>query len=135
LEIPPKKYPQSIPARDFPGCRNVSLFAANCELFDMLRRMKIHAERSYTVHCTWDAEASVWYVSESDVPGLVTEAATVEEMNRKLEQMIPELLEANAVMSPGGGVPFELLAHRHSTARANAAPDGRLRAGSEEGAA
>jgi predicted RNase H-like HicB family nuclease len=58
--------------------------------------MKTHTDRSYTVHCTWDAEAGVWYVSECDVPGLVTEAATVEEMNRKLEQMIPELLEANA---------------------------------------
>jgi predicted RNase H-like HicB family nuclease len=76
---------------------------------------------AYTIHCTWDPEAGVWYVSESDVPGLVTEAATVEEMNRKLEHMIPELLAANAVLTHGAVVPFELLAHRHSTTRANAA--------------
>jgi predicted RNase H-like HicB family nuclease len=87
----------------------------------MLRPMQAQAPHSYTVHCTWDAEASVWFVSETDVPGLVTEAATVEEMSRKLEQMIPELLEANAVPAHGNGVPFDLLAHLHSTARANAA--------------
>ena len=87
----------------------------------MLHPMQSQARHSYTVHCTWDAEAGVWYVSDSDVQGLATEAATVEEMNRKLELMIPELLEANAVRSLDGGVPFELLAHRHSTARAHAA--------------
>jgi Domain of unknown function (DUF1902) len=29
----------------------------------------------------------------ADVPGLCTEAATVEQLNQKLEAMIPELLE------------------------------------------
>jgi predicted RNase H-like HicB family nuclease len=74
---------------------------------------------SYTVHCTLDPDAGVWYVSESDVPGLMTEASTVVELRRKLEQVIPELLEANAVQSPGDVVLFELLANRNGMARAN----------------
>jgi predicted RNase H-like HicB family nuclease len=79
--------------------------------------MQTNPKPSYTVHCTWDAEASVWHVSESDVPGLATEAATVEEMNRKLERMIPELLDANRSLSQSAIVTFNLLAHRHSTAQ------------------
>lgn len=38
------------------------------------------ATRTYTVTCEWDSEVSVWYVSESNVPGLATEAATLEAM-------------------------------------------------------
>jgi Domain of unknown function (DUF1902) len=32
----------------------------------------------------WDADARVWYVSETDIPGLATEAASVAAMTRKL---------------------------------------------------
>lgn len=68
--------------------------------------------KSFTVTCQWDPEARVWYVSESDVPGLVTEAATVEEMNAKLRHMIPELLELNDGCEPCREVPFELIARK-----------------------
>lgn len=47
------------------------------------------------VSCRWDPEAEVWYVEKSNVSGLVTEAATRKEMERKLQVMIPELLELN----------------------------------------
>lgn len=66
----------------------------------------------FTVRIEWDPEASVWWVAESDVPGLVTEAPTVEQMFRKLEVMIPELLEANNVALTGeqSEVPFRVIA-------------------------
>ena len=54
------------------------------------------------VHADWDAEAGVWVATSSDVPGLATEAATVEALVIKLESMIPELLEANAVLRQAG---------------------------------
>jgi hypothetical protein len=47
-----------------------------------------------TVTCHWDKEAHVWFVAETDVPGLATEAATVEEMEDKLLRMVPELRSA-----------------------------------------
>jgi predicted RNase H-like HicB family nuclease len=74
-------------------------------------------EKIYTVTCQWDAEAHVWYVAESDVPGLVTEAATVEEMESKLLRMIPELLELNEGLDPHRAIPFELIARKHELAQ------------------
>jgi hypothetical protein len=64
--------------------------------------------KAYTVQCAWDADSRVWYVSDTNVPGLATESATVEAMTRKLRSLIPELLSRNV----GGAaiqVPVELL--------------------------
>lgn len=68
--------------------------------------------KTYTVSCHWDSEASVWYVAESDVPGLVTEAPTLEAMEAKLMRMIPELLELNEGLEGPVAVPFELIARK-----------------------
>ena len=50
---------------------------------------------AYVIEATWDAEAKVWVAESEDVPGLVTEAATLDELITKLMVMIPELLELN----------------------------------------
>ena len=50
-----------------------------------------------TVTAEWDPEAAVWVATSDDLPGLVTEAATQEELWRKLTVMIPELLEESGV--------------------------------------
>jgi hypothetical protein len=42
----------------------------------------------------WDAEAGVWY-SESDIPGLVIEADDLEEFERVMNEIAPELLVEN----------------------------------------
>lgn len=73
--------------------------------------------KTYTVTCNWDPEVAMWYVADTDVPGLVTEAATVEEMDCKLKRMIPEMLELNAASSPHGAVPFELIARKRELAQ------------------
>ena len=49
-----------------------------------------------TVFCEWDDEASVLYVSDSNVPGLTGEAPDESSMSRLLEARIPELLRLNA---------------------------------------
>ncbi|MBY6265544.1 DUF1902 domain-containing protein [Azospirillum sp. 412522] len=50
---------------------------------------------SILVRAEWDEEAAVWVATSDDVPGLITEAETMETLERKLRVMIPELLEAN----------------------------------------
>ncbi len=60
------------------------------------------------VKAVWDPEASVWVATSNDVPGLVTEAQTIEEMVEKLKVIIPELLESNGVQG-GNEIPFKLL--------------------------
>lgn len=52
-------------------------------------------ERFLTVKAEWDAEAQVWYVAESDLPGLVAEAETPEALLAKVRVLVPELVELN----------------------------------------
>jgi predicted RNase H-like HicB family nuclease len=68
------------------------------------------------VHADWDAEAGVWVATSNDVPGLATEAETVEALVVKLEILIPELLEANGAAADQG-IAFELLARRFDQVR------------------
>lgn len=72
--------------------------------------------KPYFVRAEWDDEAAVWVASSDDVPGLVTEAATLEALDTKLRTMVPELLEANGCMPADGQVAVELLARRFSVA-------------------
>jgi len=51
----------------------------------------------------------VWVATSEDVPGLVAEADTMEELVEKLKVLIPELLEANEVGDGEEKVSFHLL--------------------------
>lgn len=53
--------------------------------------------RALKVRALWDGEAGVWVAESQDVPGLATEASTLEELLAKLAVMVPELLEENGV--------------------------------------
>jgi predicted RNase H-like HicB family nuclease len=65
------------------------------------------------VRAEWDSEAKVWVATSDDVPGLATEAETLELLSSKLDVMVPELLDANGYQE-GPEVPFELLARKIS---------------------
>jgi hypothetical protein len=54
----------------------------------------------FRVEAAFDKEAQVWYVCGSNIPGLATEAAFLDELAVKLAIMIPELL--NAAYERGG---------------------------------
>jgi predicted RNase H-like HicB family nuclease len=51
--------------------------------------------RKITVLADWDAEAEVWVATSDDVPGLATEASSIDELVPKLKVMVPELLALN----------------------------------------
>jgi predicted RNase H-like HicB family nuclease len=53
---------------------------------------------TYHVLADWDPEANVWVATSDDVPGLATEAETIEALTARLRSMIPELLEANGLL-------------------------------------
>jgi len=74
-------------------------------------------QKIFFVRAEWDQEAEVWVATSDDVPGLATEAETLELLNAKLICMIPELLEANGV-THSAEVPFELLARRFAVTQA-----------------
>ena len=72
----------------------------------------------YHVDVGWDDEAEVWVASSEDVPGLVTGADTLEALIEKLKIVIPELLDANGLLSAGvEEVPFAIKAERTESAR------------------
>ncbi|HVS01009.1 MAG TPA: DUF1902 domain-containing protein [Thermoanaerobaculia bacterium] len=73
----------------------------------------------YRIHADWDPDAEVWVATSDDVPGLATEAPTVEALAEKLRVMIPELLEANQLLSgePPDAIAFELTSHRQERIR------------------
>ena len=54
----------------------------------------------YTIVCAFDARADVWYVADSDVPGLSIEAPTKEAMVNRIHKTVPELLQLNAHLDP-----------------------------------
>ena len=72
------------------------------------------------VRADWDPEANVWVADSDDVPGLATEAETVERLIAKVDVMIPELLELNG-WPDQEEVPFEILMRRFDTARRSSA--------------
>jgi len=61
------------------------------------------------VEAFWDEEAAVW-VATSDI-GLVTEAETIERLQRKIAVMVPDLIGEEQ----GGQYEIELIARSHQT--------------------
>ncbi len=55
---------------------------------------------AYSATILWDDEAAVWYVAETDFPGLVAEAETQQRLVRKIRQLMPELYHANRHLMP-----------------------------------
>ena len=49
----------------------------------------------YYAEISRDDEAGVWYVSDSDVPGLVAEADSERDLIVKIRELVPELYELN----------------------------------------
>ena len=62
----------------------------------------------FHVAAEWDAETGVW-TSSSNIPGLVVEAASLQEFIDVVSTLAPELLAENLGIK--GKVPLEIRAH------------------------
>jgi predicted RNase H-like HicB family nuclease len=76
----------------------------------------VASRKVLNVEAFWDDGSRVWVASSEDVPGLATEAETVEDLIEKLKVMIPELLAANGESADTLNVPFKLLTEYRSSA-------------------
>jgi len=74
------------------------------------------------VQALWDGEAQVWVASSDDVPGLITEAETMESLLAKLRVLIPELLQANGMMASNEqiDIPLNLFSRREEIIKVQA---------------
>lgn len=68
--------------------------------------------RPYTVTASWDPEAGVWVAISENVPGLATEADTMEQLIGKLRVMVPELLVLNRCADEHGEVAVHIISER-----------------------
>lgn len=59
----------------------------------------------YVVTAEWDDEGEVWVATSDDIPGLVTQAKSLENLLERVVAVAPELLEDNAHLLPGGRRP------------------------------
>jgi len=66
------------------------------------------------VSAFWDQEAQVWTAESENVPGLATEAETLDALTQKLRILVPELLELNDMMpnAPVSQIAIEITSHR-----------------------
>lgn len=65
----------------------------------------------------WDDEAQVWVATSDDVPGLVTEAASFDALIKRLQIIIPELMELNCGLT-GQAFRFRVTSERMAIAQA-----------------
>lgn len=78
------------------------------------------AKATIIVRASWDPEAEVWVATSDDVLGLVAEAATPQELERKLHSLIPVLLEENDGYEDVSEVPMVVLHEQTSRIRLRA---------------
>jgi len=74
--------------------------------------------RLIVVKATGDPEAGVWVAESGDVPGLVTEAETLDSLTEKLPGLIQDLL--NEEDGQDVEIPVEIVAHASSRVRIRA---------------
>ncbi len=67
--------------------------------------------RYAVVRAAWDEEAKVWFVEETDIPGLAAEAETVEALRAKVKAIIPDLLDDDADVPAELEIDFIAYAH------------------------
>ncbi|WP_419662595.1 hypothetical protein Dvar_30570 [Desulfosarcina variabilis str. Montpellier] len=72
--------------------------------------------KPFFIRAEWDEKARVWVATSDDVPGLVAEDDSLENLILRLKVMIPELLSANGY-NIEDEMPFELLTRRFEIAR------------------
>lgn len=69
------------------------------------------------VRAHWDDDAKVWWAESDDVPGLVTEASTFDELVENVRELTPDLLELNAVQIDGPELAIRCVAERTAKVR------------------
>lgn len=71
--------------------------------------------RGYVVTAAWDAESGMWYVADSDIPGLCTEAPSFEALVERVAAVAPDLIELNGLSEGEGQVPLTVTASRQTS--------------------
>lgn len=58
-------------------------------------------QKKLLVTARWDSEAGVWVATSDDIPGLVTEATSLDALIKRIVDVAPELMDDNAHLLEG----------------------------------
>ena len=61
----------------------------------------------YIITLFWDDEASVWVAESEDIPGLILESHSFDELIEKVKTAAPELLEISGTRLPEAKLHFK----------------------------
>ena len=65
------------------------------------RKQGIMKEPAYTINCFYDDEAGAWVAVSEDIPGLVLEAVSYDDLAARIRKALPELFALNHIYSGG----------------------------------
>jgi hypothetical protein len=71
----------------------------------------------FKIESYWDEESEVWVASSDEIPGLCTEADTIEALTQKLRSIVPELLLLNHSIQSNEvkTISIEIVSHRQES--------------------
>jgi predicted RNase H-like HicB family nuclease len=72
------------------------------------------------IRAKFDPDADVWFVEDSDFPGINAEASTLEALVKKLPAIVEDLVEAAGFEGTERDIAIEVIAHAHTRARLKA---------------
>ena len=72
------------------------------------------------VKAAYDAEACVWFVESSDLPGLNVEASSFELLRTQVPLAVADLIEASDENGGDFDIPIEIITHSSARARRHA---------------
>jgi hypothetical protein len=79
-----------------------------CGQSDLQSGVSMRKSKPLIVHAKWDDEVKVWVATSNDISGLVTEADSMDALVKKLQVIIPELLDANGYPDGDDKVLFQI---------------------------
>lgn len=57
--------------------------------------MSDETKKIYHIQAFYDDEANVWCATSEDIPGLILECETLDELYREIQEWAPEMIEHN----------------------------------------
>jgi hypothetical protein len=64
--------------------------------------------KQFSLMATWDPNANVWWGTNGDLP-VTTEAATLDELEQRAQQIGQEMAEINGLVSPGESIEIRVI--------------------------
>jgi hypothetical protein len=56
-------------------------------------------DKTFVIDLMWDPEADVYVATSDDVPGLATEAGSLDALIERVKAIVPELLRDNGILT------------------------------------